>query len=291
MLKPRPIDHLVLAVRDLDAARAAYAKLGFTLAPVAHHPFGTSNSVIQLHGSYLELLAVTDGAKVPPATETRFSFAAFNRDYLEHREGLSAVALQSDNAAADIADFSAHDLPTYELTKFARDAVGPDGMIRPLAFSLAYTSDARTHGQAGFFACQHHHPENFWRPEYQRHANGAVRVDSVVFVTRDPADFHIFFTWFTGQHDILSTSLHTKFDLGPNSIDVVSPVTQLAFFGEDTGADPRRFTAYRVAVADIGATRSYFRSSGVPFGELHEALVVPSTFAHGCAIAFVAAAI
>jgi hypothetical protein len=291
MLKPRPIDHLVLAVRDLDAARAAYARLGFTVAPVAHHPFGTSNSVVQLNGSYLELLAVTDSAKIPPATETRFSFGAFNRDYLEHREGLSAIALQSDNAAADIADFSVHDLPTYELTKFGRDAVGPDGVARPLAFSLAYTSDARTNGQAGFFTCQHHHPENFWRSEYQRHANGAVRVDSAVFVTRDPADFHIFFTWFTGQHDILSTSLHTQFDLGPNSIDVLSPVAHRAFFGEDAGSDPRRFTAYRVAVADLAATRRLLVANGVPFAELQEALVVPSTFAHGCAIAFVAAGI
>jgi catechol 2,3-dioxygenase-like lactoylglutathione lyase family enzyme len=288
MLKPRPLDHLVLAVRDLDAGRATYAQLGFTVAPVAQHPFGTANSVIQLDGSYLELVAVTDPAKIPPATETRFSFGAFNRDYLAQREGFSALVLQSDNAAADIADFSARDLPTYELTKFERMARGPDGVERPLAFSLAYTSDARTHGQAAFFTCQHHHPENFWRSEYQRHANGAVRVDSAVFVTRDPADFHIFFTWFTGQHDILATSLHNRFSLGPNSVDVMSPVGFRAFFGEDAGADPRRLTAYRIAVADLVATRSLLRANVVPFAELHEALVVPSTFAHGCAVAFVA---
>ncbi|MEJ0012867.1 MAG: VOC family protein [Bauldia sp.] len=285
---PRPIDHLVLAVRDLDAARVIYARLGFTVAPIAQHPFGTSNSVVQMEGSYLELLAVTDAAKIPPATETRFSFAAFNRDYLDHREGFSALVLQSKIAAADIADFAAHGLPTYELTKFERTARGPDGVERPLTFSLAYTSDARVHGQAAFFTCQHHYPENFWRPEYQRHANGAVRIDSAVFVTRDPADFHIFFTWFTGQHDMLSTSLHVRFDLGPNSIDLMSPVGFRAFFGEDAGPDPRRLTAYRVAVADLGAARAQLTANAVPFAELHEALVVPSSFAHGCAIAFVA---
>jgi catechol 2,3-dioxygenase-like lactoylglutathione lyase family enzyme len=287
--KPRPIDHLVLAVRDLDAARATYAKLGFTVAPIAHHPFGTSNSVVQMNGGYLELLAVTDQAKIPPATETGFSFAGFNRDYLEHREGFSAIALQSEDAAADIADFAAHKLPTYDLVKFERMAKGPDGSERPLAFSLAFTSDARTHGQAAFFTCQHHHSENFWRPEYQRHANGALRVDSAVFVTRDPADFHIFFTWFTGQHDILSTSLHTSFDLGPNRLDVLSPVAFRAFFGEEAGPDPRRFTGYRITVADLVATRAHLKTNAVPFAELHEAVVVPSTFAHGCAIAFVTA--
>jgi hypothetical protein len=285
----RSIDHLVLAGHDLEALRATYSRLGFTIAPVAHHPFGTSNSVIQLDGSYLELLSVSDPGKIPEARDNRFSFAAFNRDYLKKREGLSALALQSQNAAADNAAFSAHGLPVYELGYFERTARAPDGSEKPLAFSLAYTSDSRVHGQAAFFACQHHHPENFWRPEYQKHANGAVRVDSAVFVTRDPADFHIFFTWFTGQHDILSTSLHTRFDLGPNSIDVLSPVAFRAFFGEDAGADPRRFTGYRVAVTDIAAARALLVANTVPFAEMHEALVVPSTFAHGCAIAFVAA--
>jgi hypothetical protein len=288
MLKPRPIDHLVLAGHDLEALRDTYARMGFTVAPTARHPFGTSNSVIQLEGSYLELLAVTDAAKIPDATATRFSFAAFNRDYLRQREGLSAVALRSHNAAADSASFAAHDLPVYELAHFERTARAPDGTEKPLAFTLAYTSDARVHGQAAFFACQHHHPENFWRPEYQRHPNGALRVDSAVFVTRDPADFHIFFTYFTGQHDILSTSLHTRFALGPNSLDVLSPVAFRAYFGEDAGPDPRRFTGYRVAVADLGATRARLAENGVPFAELHEALVVPSTFAHGCSVAFVA---
>jgi hypothetical protein len=262
--------------------------MGFTVAPVAQHPFGTSNSVVQFDGSYLELLAVTDAAKIPQPTDTRFSFAAFNRDYLSRREGLSAVALQSHNAAADSASFAAHDLPVYELNRFERTARAPDGAEKPLAFTLAYTSDARVHGQAAFFTCQHHHPENFWRAEYQRHSNGALRIDSAVFVTRDPADFHIFFTYFTGQHDILSTSLHTRFALGPNSLDVLSPVAFRAYFGEDVGPDPRRFTGYRVAVADLAATRAKLTENAVPFTEMHEALVVPSTFAHGCSIAFVA---
>ena len=46
-----------------------------------------------------------------------------------------------------------------------------------VAFSLAFTSDARM-PEAGFFTCQHHFPENFWRLEYQRHQNGAMRLDA-----------------------------------------------------------------------------------------------------------------
>lgn len=286
-MTPRPIDHLVLAVRDLDAARETYRRLGFTLTPPARHPFGTGNSLALMEGSYLELLAVADLAAIPEATPPRFSFGAFNRDYLTEREGLSMVALHSDDAEADRTDFEERGLPVYEPVRFARMAKGPDGVEREVEFSVTFTGDARTHEQAGFFTCQHHKPENLWRPEYLRHANGALRVDSAVFVTRDPADFHEFLTHFTGQHDMLSTSLHVKFDLGPSSLDVMSPVGFRAFFGEDAGPDPRRFLGYRVAVAELKATRTLLAANGVPFRELSGALIVPSDFAHGAAVGFV----
>jgi len=286
---PRDIDHLVLAVRSLDAARGAYGQLGFTLTPTARHPFGTVNALVQLEGSYLELLAVAEPAAVPPPGDGRFSFGAFNREYLEHREGMSMLALHSEDAAADRAAFERWKLPVYEPMSFERQARGPDGIERRVGFALTFTSDARTRGGAGFFTCQHLHPENFWRAEYQRHANGALHVESAVFVTRDPADFHEFLTYFTGQHEMLSTSLHVRFTLGQGAVDVMSPVGFRAFFGEDPGADPRRFTGYRIAVADLAQTRALLGANGVPFSERLGALVVPSSFAHGAAIAFVAA--
>lgn len=283
---PRPIDHLVLAVRDLGAAREIYRRMGFTLTPVARHPFGTENSLALMEGAYLELLAVADQAAIPEATPTRFSFAAFNRDYLTSREGMSMLVLRSRDAEADRADFEARELPVYEPVRFGRMATGPDGIDREVEFSTTFTSDARTHGQAGFFTCQHHRPENMWLAPFLDHANRAVAVDSAVFVTRDPADFHEFLTHFTGQHDMLATSLHVKFDLGGSSIDVMSPVGFRAFFGEDAGDDPRRFLGYRVRVRDLAATRRVLEAGGVPFAEIAGALVVPSSFAHGAAVAF-----
>ena len=287
-MAPRDIDHLVLAVRDLNAARETYERLGFTLTPIAYHPFGTVNSLAQMNGSFLELLAVADPTAISEPSATRFSFGALARDYLKQREGLSMIALQSRDAAADRADFEKRGLPVFEPFRFERAARGPDRSDRTVAFSLTATSDARVHGQAAFFTCQQHFPENFWRSEFQRHPNGAMHVASAVFVTHDPADFHEFLTHFTGQHDMLSTSLHVRFDLGWGSIDVLSPVAFKAYFGEDAGPDPRRFTACRIAVADLDKAGALFVTNDVPFTELSGALVVPSTFAHGAAIAFVA---
>jgi Glyoxalase-like domain len=37
------IDHLVIAVPELEKAAAAYAELGFTVVPGGRHPVGTYN--------------------------------------------------------------------------------------------------------------------------------------------------------------------------------------------------------------------------------------------------------
>ena len=85
----RGVDHMVMAVKDLDAARALYTALGFTVTPTAHHPFGTKNALVQLHGAFLELLAVDDEALMPPLEEGGFSFPRFNLAFLEKRQGAS----------------------------------------------------------------------------------------------------------------------------------------------------------------------------------------------------------
>ena len=84
----RGIDHLVLAGRDLEAMRTHYAGLGFTLTPPARHPFGTANSLVQFDRCFLELLTVADPTAIPEPTAGRFSFAAFNRDFLNAGRGL-----------------------------------------------------------------------------------------------------------------------------------------------------------------------------------------------------------
>ncbi|MBI2469540.1 MAG: VOC family protein [Candidatus Rokubacteria bacterium] len=52
------IDHLVIAVGDLETAIARYTELGFTVVLGGRHPVATHNALIALaDGAYLELLA------------------------------------------------------------------------------------------------------------------------------------------------------------------------------------------------------------------------------------------
>jgi len=284
----RGIDHLVIAVRDLEKARTAYRRLGFTLTPEAIHPFGTKNSLVQLLGGFLELVAINDPATIPPPGEAFFSFPAFNRDFLARREGLSMLVLKSRDSNQDLASFASHGLPTYQPVRFERIARGPDGASRTVAFTMTFTGESRLK-DAGFFTCQHHYPENFWRAEFQAHANGASRIDAAVLVTRDPADFHEFLTHFTGVHDMKSTSLGIDLDTGDGHVEVLSPVGFEALYGGHADPDPRRFLACRILVADLTGTRRLLARNEVPFAERAEGIVVPPEAACGVTIAFAAA--
>src|SRR4051794_8264910 len=177
---PRRIDHLVICVHDLTRAALDWQKLGFNLTPTGVHPFGTSNRLAMFANNFLELLAVTDAAAVPAAAPGRFSFAAHNRHFLATAEGMSMLALHSADAHADAARFTADGIGAYAPFDFGRDAMLPGGGTARVEFSPPSPPDPAMPGIA-FFTCQQRHPpELFWKPHYQRHPNGTLRVLEIV---------------------------------------------------------------------------------------------------------------
>ena len=104
---PRGLDHIVHAVRDLDAAAEFYAGAGFTVGARNRHPWGTHNRIVQLSHCYIEILEVAEPEKIAPHGANSFSFGAFNRDFLASREGFSMLILNSSNAVEDDAAFEA----------------------------------------------------------------------------------------------------------------------------------------------------------------------------------------
>jgi catechol 2,3-dioxygenase-like lactoylglutathione lyase family enzyme len=181
----RGIDHLVIAVHDLDAAGRFYETLGFTVGARNRHPWGTENRIVQFPGTFLELIGVGEGTPIPPHGPGRFSFGAFVRDSLAHREGLAMLVLESQDAERDRVAFAAAGIGDFEPFSFERTALRPDGTPNRVAFSLAFARD-KLAPQAGFFVCQQHMPENFWNPAFQRHANGATGIEAVTMISENP---------------------------------------------------------------------------------------------------------
>lgn len=267
MAVERPLDHLVLCVRDLDAARASYARLGFTLTPKARHPFGTHNSLVQLHGNFLELLAVTDRSRIEPVAPGEFAFAAFNERFLATREGMSMLVFASDDARRDQRHFAASGLETYAPFDFSRQAVLPDGSAAIVGFSLAFVTDERM-PDAAFFVCQQHAPQYFWKPDYQKHRNGALAVDEVVMVAPAPRSLAGFFARLQPDGVIGDKDGALSVATSRGAITVLDPAAFAARFPGSPAlavATPH-FAAYRVRVADLATTEAVLRANGVASG-------------------------
>ncbi len=187
----RAIDHIVLAVRDLDRAAATYEGLGFTLTPRARHEdrMGTSNRLAQFAGrNFIELLEVDRPDRLAPhdleGEPPFFSFGDHNRLAAAEREGMSMLVFASDDARADVERFRDAGLRASSFD-FERQAVLPDGSTATVSFSLAFAWSPHM-PQAGFFACQNRAPQHFWKPRYQAHANGAQSIAAVYLASPAP---------------------------------------------------------------------------------------------------------
>ncbi len=93
------LDHVVIAVRDLETAAAAYgAMLGRAPSWRGRHPaYGTANVLFGLERCYLELLALAEPAPAHPIGATLAAYLA------GRPEGLFALALGSDDLDATAA--------------------------------------------------------------------------------------------------------------------------------------------------------------------------------------------
>jgi len=171
------IDHLIVGVRDLDAARRSWNRLGFTVTPRGRHRgWGTANHCLMLQEGYVELLGIVD----PTGFDN--GLGAF----LKEREGLLGVALGTADADATHAAWRRAGLAAGEPAALGRLLELPDGDVE-LRFRNTML-ERRDLAGVGMFASQHLTPELLRRPAWTAHPNGALALVSCTVVARDPAE-------------------------------------------------------------------------------------------------------
>ena len=282
----RRIDHLVVAVHDLDQAGSFYQRLGFQVGARNRHPWGTENRIVQLPSSFIELITVGEGAAIAPHRASAFSFGAFVQDYLRDREGLAMLVLDSRDAKADAALFSESGIGSFEPFHFERSGRRPDGSETKVAFTLAFTS-AEDSPKAGFFVCQQHFPENFWNPEFQRHDNKATQISSVTLAAPSPERLRSFLRAFSGVQPASPDGDDLSFRLGDSHIDVLTPDDAAEIYGSvEAELDQPSFVAFAVRVEDIHRQAQGLDSADIPYQHIGSRLIVPASAAFGVAIAF-----
>jgi hypothetical protein len=285
----RGLDHVVHAVCDLGAVAALYARAGFKVgAHNVHAPaWGTQNHIVQLPGFFVELLAMADTSAIAPHADRYFSFGAFNRDFLARGQGLSMLVLEGHDSAAEAEAFRAAGIGDFALFNFERGAKRPDGTPTKVAFSLAFARDRKA-PDVGYFTCKQLHPENFWNPAFQQHANSATGIAGVVLVADNPSQHHAFLSAFTGERDVrkIATGVSVKTPRG--EIQVMDPASFARHFGVSPPGTERgaRLAALRFAVRDMAAARAALQAGKIDFAEQPRRLVVGPDIAFGATLVF-----
>jgi len=284
----RGIDHLVLCVSNLDRAAAFYQRLGFTVTPRAEHPWGTDNRLVQLNGCFLELLTVARPELIPAATEKKFSFGAYNAEFLSRREGMSMLAFESRDAQADRNEFVDRGLIPFENFHFERLATLPDGTSVRVAFTLAFATDPRM-PEAAFFCCQQHAPQYFWKPQYQSHANGAETTDEVIMVAEKPTVLADFFCKIQERENVEVSGDDLSVTTPRGQIVVLSPENARQRFGGtdfSVVSSKPHFFGFAVHVPDLDRVASHLRANDVSFRSDAKAIQVSPNDAFGVLIEF-----
>lgn len=261
----RGLDHIAHAVHDLDAAAAFYRAAGFQVGSRNRHPpaWGTQNHVVQLPGTFIELLGLADTSHTVPHRERFFSFGAFNCDFLRRGQGLSMLALEG-RGAADAQAFRDAGIGDFALYEFEREARRPDGSPIKVAFALAFASD-KLAPDVGFFTCQHRYPEYFWNPDFQVHPNTAAKVAGVVLVAPHPADHQAFLSTFVGGGDWFVTSAGVGIRTPAGEIALMEPGAFANCFGVPPPDTTRgaRLAALRFSLRDMGAALALWKAANL----------------------------
>lgn len=171
------LDHVLVGVADLEAARASWTRLGFTVTPRGRHiGWGTANYCIMLENDYVELLGIVDPAQFVNRLD---EFLA------SEGEGLLGLAFAGEDATAIHADLTARGIAVEAPKELKRLLELPGGDVTP-EFALVHVDREDSAGLRAF-VCTHLTRDLVWQPAWMRHANGAEAIDAVRISATDPA--------------------------------------------------------------------------------------------------------
>lgn len=283
---PRGLDHIVHAVRDLDAAAQLYRQLGFTVGARSRHPWGTHNYVVQFPGFFIEVLTVAEPDKLGDDGFSQM-FGEFNRRFFEKHEGFSMLLLESHDAVADQYAFEVARIAASPVMRFEREGKRPDGSPVKVAFSLAFARDPLA-PEIGLAVCQQHYPENFWNPAFQNHTNGASSVAGVVIVAENPEDHRAALSAFSGEGEGHTTAEGIEIAMPRGHLTIMKPAAFEDNFGVAAPdmTDGARLAGLRLACDDVSKIASVLSSAKIAATTDKGRIVVAPSLAFGATLIF-----
>jgi catechol 2,3-dioxygenase-like lactoylglutathione lyase family enzyme len=276
------LDHVIIAVANLDVAAATYRKFGFTLTPRGlHEGKGTGNHCIMFANTYIELLGVVDAT----GAEGRLAQRVTARG-----EGGIGIAYGDDDADKACAALRAAGVAVEDPVDLARplDLDGKREMVRFRNVMMP----ALTLPETMQFVCTHATPElTRARHEWQLHPAGATGVAEMMIAAERPHDQAADFESLFG-HDRVAVQLgqpgqlHGMLDNARISVQSRAAIAETIGKNALEGAPQSGIMAIKIRVNEVDAVGAMLDMGRIPHHETKAGLIVPAMAAHGIALIF-----
>ena len=258
------LDHVIIAVRSLDAAAATWRKLGFTLTPRGlHEGKGTGNHCIMFPNTYIELLGIVDETGATGRLAQRVN---------ERGEGGMGIAWGADNADETFAALRAAGVEAETPNDLSRplDLDGKRDIVRFRNINLPGLSLTGTMQ----FVCTHVTPElTRARREWMLHANGATGVAEIFIASESPsADMaQLVPADLTNAKVTIATRTDIEARLGAKAL---------------VGAPQSGIVALTIRLNELDAAGAMLSMGRIPHEEARHTLIVPASAANGVVVRF-----
>ena len=253
------VDHALIAVRDLDTAREAWQRLGFTLAPRGRHVgWGTANYTVLFQNDYLELRGIADPTQ----------FVGNLDKFLEQGEGLFSAVLASGDAAA-FYDWLRGNTDASDAPRDLERLIEYEGTEETLRFRLVPVPQSVTPGLLTT-AIQHLTPDELRHPELLSHPNGARSILEITVVMSDLLGVADAYTRLFGAEAVNNDTRRGRVMVATGTADLLF-LTPKEFpkrhydvaMGDDVTLP--RMAALTLEVADPAATALYLSGQTIPY--------------------------
>ena len=274
------VNHVGIAVRNLDEAAARYQALGFTLSPLSVHSgsktpgeppqlMATGNRCAIFPHNYVELLGIVN----PGLLDWSWG------DFIKRFQGAHIICFGCKDANVVDHRVRNNGIETSGVISLQRDIGTPEG-TRTARFDCVHFDRAAT-PEGLIQAARHRNPEYVHQPRYLTHPNGAKALAEVVLVTTDEAATAHRYEKLTGQKTakgadrfIIDLPLVTR-------LIFVNPDTIGAFLPGSLFSPAPSIVAMGFAVEDLHRTRDLLQRGGFDVIASEQRLVVPAEEALG----------
>jgi catechol 2,3-dioxygenase-like lactoylglutathione lyase family enzyme len=275
----RGIDHVLIAVRELEAAARDWRRLGFVTTPYGRHVGrSTGNACIMFPHDYLELIGIVDETAAPSQHDAVIRARG---------EGLFAAALSPSGAEQARAAVIAAGIEALPLRDLHRTVERPDGPA-DLYFKNFDLPDAAT-PDFRFFFCHHLTPEAMRHPDWLNHPNGVIGLHGIAVVSPEPARLAEAYGRLFGYGSLTETDDVLAVHIGRHRM-LFADDDDLRDMYAEVRLPPAPAAAYGAVVifrvADPGITAACLSGSGISFARSGDSLLVRPENATGVLVEF-----